>query len=395
MAHTERGFKKLQKMSREKAVSERVADILKIHNEKIKKTEDVKKRKSYTEMIELIGELYKPEYCLRSPESWRNDAYNEKRQLMSFVKHIYCKYRVPSFMFGIFDKLNVEYYTRYYKSRENVVYKITKNGAILFEWFIIATSGRSLAKEASDFFTKKEAHIFLNGRNDLSIFANYWRSKLIAAGATEETSDMCIGLFPYDDIVTYPFMYEAAKFFPRFQDDIDPMTLIDVMDYVENMARGDRNKGIPRGRFDFKGKTLKSLIKASIDWHRDQNFKVHGDLDLNFTKCKIDDWEWNDLSTGYVWYIRQILNSKTLYCEGRTLKHCVATYVEKCTSGNSIIFSLTNNVEGRKLTIEVNRYMQIVQARGKFNANPTGKERKILMHWAEDNGIKMALHTWR
>jgi len=395
MAHTERGFKKLQKVSREKAVSERVADILKIHNEKTSKTECVRKKKSYTEMIELIGTLYKPECCLRDPKDWRNDAYNEERQLRSFIRHIYCKYKVPSFMFDIFDRFNRDHYTDYWKDRNSTLYVPKKNVALLFEWFIIATSGRSLAKEASDFFTKKEAHVFLNGRNDLSIFANYWRSKLVASGATEETSDMCIGIFPYDDIVAYPFMYEAAKFFPRFQEDLDEMTLIDVMDYIENIARGDRTKWIPMGRFDFKGKTLKSLIKASIDWHRDQNFKVYGDLDADFAKCKIDDWEWNDLSTGYVWYIRQILNSKTLYCEGRALKHCVATYVEKCTSGNSIIFSLSNNIEGRKLTIEVNRYMQMIQARGKFNANPSGKERKILMCWAKDNNVKPPLYTWR
>ena len=378
--------RELKKSEIKQIINERVNDIIKKHNNKAKESAVHKKRKSYVEMIELLGDFYKPEHCIRDPKDWKNTAYNEDRQLISFIKHIYCKYKVPSFMFGMFDKSNIDYRTPLYRVWNSNGYSIRDNIGMLFEWFIIAATGRPFAKELSDFFSKKEAHIFLNGLPNLSIYSNYWRAKLIAAGATEETATMCIGVFPYDDVVAKPYMYEAAKFFPRFQEDLDPMTLLDVMSFVDNSARDNAVNRVPQ--FSFKGRTLKSLIKASVDWHREQKFKVYGDIEANFPKCKIDDWSWVNKDDGCTWYVRQILNSKTLCCEGRAMKHCVATYSSRCTNGDSTIFSLSNSVEGRKLTIELNKYLHIVQARGRFNAQPKGKERKVLESWVKDNGLK-------
>lgn len=380
MTHTIAGEKRRRKLEQKRSRNESADNQLHLHNKKKKKASP--KRKEATDMIAYLGDLFKPTQCVRDPEEWKSPSYNFDRQVMSFVKWIYCKFNVPTFMFGIFNKKNKTYYNKSYSAKAYGQYQFKKETEFFFEWFMVIANGQSFARTMSDFFTKKEAHIFLNGRADLNIYDNYWRAKLIAAGASERLVSICLQRFPNTNhsITAADFWHEATRFLPRFENEIDRTNLLDVMDYITNSARENNNK------FSFKGRTFSSLIKASNEWHKQQQLKKFGDLNYAFKPCPVNaDWKWHDKQENCDWVVYQIPNSKELYREGKTMRHCVASYAGACRDGRSYIYSLMMvdgiNAPERVLTIEVNSRLEVVQVRGRCNASPKGRADYVTNKW--------------
>jgi len=114
------------------------------------------------------------------------------------------------------------------------------------------------------------------------------------------------------------------------------------------------------------------------------------------------------------WTITEILDTRELSAEGRSMHHCVGSYAKNCKNGNISVWSMqvTPVDEGethRVMTIAVqNRSNSISQARGKCNALPSGKtpsgkrtgfnkayerylrrSRQILFLWREQEGLSM------
>ena len=77
--------------------------------------------------------------------------------------------------------------------------------------------------------------------------------------------------------------------------------------------------------------------------------------------------------------------------EGKKMRHCVGSYTYKCVQGMSSIWSLRKLQYGqaeRLVTIEVDKDRVIIQARGKFNCNPSDFERELIDLWAMAEGLK-------
>ena len=95
-----------------------------------------------------------------------------------------------------------------------------------------------------------------------------------------------------------------------------------------------------------------------------------------------------------IWTITELLSTKALVAEGRTMKHCVATYARSCAHGDCSIWTLEVwTLEGRSklLTIEVRRDTRFIcQVRGKCNALAAEKHRGVLRRWAEQAGLQLA-----
>ena len=95
-----------------------------------------------------------------------------------------------------------------------------------------------------------------------------------------------------------------------------------------------------------------------------------------------------------IWTITELLSTKALFAEGRTMKHCVATYARSCAHGDCSIWTLEVwTLEGRSkmLTIEVRRDTKLIcQVRGKCNALAAEKHRGVLRRWAEQAGLRLA-----
>ena len=95
-----------------------------------------------------------------------------------------------------------------------------------------------------------------------------------------------------------------------------------------------------------------------------------------------------------VWTITELLTNQALVLEGREMRHCVATYVDRCVRRQSSIWSMqVEDHHGlhRVLTIEVDLPRRMVcQARMKCNHLPQDQEREMLKRWAVKEGLKVA-----
>lgn len=94
-----------------------------------------------------------------------------------------------------------------------------------------------------------------------------------------------------------------------------------------------------------------------------------------------------------IWTIRELLDSNELILDGRTMRHCVASYAGRCAKRKSSIWSMTRySCQGleRLLTIEVNPQSRtIVQAKGRRNSYPSPDAWRIVLRWARQEGLKM------
>jgi len=144
-----------------------------------------------------------------------------------------------------------------------------------------------------------------------------------------------------------------------------------------------------------RGRTVNSLLTQVDAWHRrlgrttqvgNQRWGRWVVADYSFAEGN------RSAGTGRVWRIRELLSSAELVAEGRTQKHCVASYATSCTSGVSAIYTMDmrdSDGDHKLLTIEVSRRHRVVcQVRGKRNRLPTGAEELVLRRWALENGLK-------
>lgn len=92
------------------------------------------------------------------------------------------------------------------------------------------------------------------------------------------------------------------------------------------------------------------------------------------------------------WSIRELNKNYQLVAEGRRMNHCVATYIGKCRSGISSIWSLKsrrNEWLHPEATIEVDpRSRVVVQVRAKHNARPSPQALFVILQWMENNDLK-------
>jgi hypothetical protein len=364
----------MRSKARARKREEKALEILAAHNKKKKKEVKVSKRKTFEDIPKLFpSSLYRPALFIRPPHYWISPSFNEHRQIADFVRWIYCKYPVPSFMFDLFFPLPTRIAQHIW----------TKEHDLFFDWFITIGQGGSFAKKTKTFFSKKEAHTFLNGRSDLTILENFWRAKCVANGGNERMATITSGKIHSTTSIYDHFWHSFFPFIGRFSSEIDPNDLNEIMDYMYWVRGHEVN-------YSFKGRTYNSVIKASNKWHKEMDLRSRG-VNIPLVPAGIENFNYKDKKENCDWAVRQLLTSGLLYREGQKMHHCVGGYVSACRDGRSYIFSMTKsdgvNLDERELTIEVRNNGQISQARGRCNAAPTSRQKAILRRWAQLNNL--------
>lgn len=120
--------------------------------------------------------------------------------------------------------------------------------------------------------------------------------------------------------------------------------------------------------------------------------KKFGNQNLNWSGIDLPDWSWVDKKMKSVWEVKQLLTSKELYNDGRRMKHCVASYGQRCMQNQSAIFSLTEddgiNIPQKHVTIELNHNKEFIQANAKMNRQPAGRAKLVFNKWCTQNNIQ-------
>lgn len=386
MAHLDRENRERKALQKAKE-QVKVREILASHNKKKAKIKSTKK-KTADEMWDLIEDRFLvPSKYVRDPLEWKPNSYNLQRQVNHFLYWIYCLYPVPSYFFELFQ---VE--TRRipaYKPRPTERQLLMQS--IYFDWFLTIGQGGSFAKVAKEIFSKKEAHLFLIAPTYNSIEDNIWWAKCRNLGIDVGLEQAIISRIFKGIHVEDDFWWSLLLLIKRDEPDIDPQSLSDIMDFLKAKHFNDR-------KFSLKGRTYGSLIKLSNDWHRDQQIVKLGGQNLYWPGVPVDDWEWTDKQQKITWKITQLHTSKELMTEGRRMKHCVASYSQRCVQGATGIFSMTANDglngDEKEVTIEINSYRQIVQARARWNKSPSPLAQKAINRFVWDRNLTINKYSW-
>lgn len=263
----------------------------------------------------------------------------------------------------------------------------------LLQWLLSGNNLRHYPDLPID-ITKKAAHFIFNisetkelGNTEMANATVEWltyfgqlRSSGVHGAFSREASNLL------KNVTTVKSKDDWIRIFIHlFKMRIQPHELREVLDYVDQM----------RDIRFLKTTSAANPRRTVEEWHR-----------ILHEKQSLGRWyqrvlpnrgisKFEVTEEGAAYEIRQIETAMELYEEGRRMKHCVYSYVERCVEGHSSIFSLTKTHPGGDtvplLTIEVNENAAIVQAKGWRNRTADPTEQKILALWAQKEQLRIAV----
>jgi hypothetical protein len=248
--------------------------------------------------------------------------------------------------------------------------------------------------------------IFLASHDHLSIECAIRRAELIALGAPSEFIQAVLSSRLATDLGNGMFWRTVWHFLIANAGSVDPAQIGPMIDFIQAIRHdrvametpdGTVELGPPQPAFSMKGRTIQSMLRLMHEWHRSLGLGSSG---LAWTPSPLNPMLIEEPSQDVSvpprrWQMIELTNSAQLRTEGSALRHCVASYAERCSRGTSRIWSLRFR-RGEKLhhalTIEVDpKRRAIVQARGLANRAASGKPLRLLQDWAIRERLQMAI----
>ena len=355
------------------------------------------KRKSDPAVAVTYGD-FAPEYrakieacrtfALRPPEMWRCrlKSRSQERRFIDLVRFAFARYRAPAHL----ERSWIS------EVEDDFVDDIGPCGPRIADgrqaaarpdlrrWHLIATQGGSLHKHAAHpYLSKLETHHFLDAPDHLTTGLAFWYA--IARASSEDTSAAVriaqTRLADYS--VASQYWRDVARFFAPHPTTIAEMN--DLIDFLRTAKEEDRG-------FSLKGRTLPALRRRMQDWHRALH-KQQAICGGSWPGRALPDIEYR---TGRedkiaIWRFRQIKTGNDLFHEGQRQHHCVASYKQRCMSGDVSIWSLACEYPlghlNKGLTIELRKSGVIMQCRGFANRLPHANELIMVKRWAREHGL--------
>jgi hypothetical protein len=319
---------------------------------------------------------------VRQPEDWVCKTKSLRRQFSSLAFHLFAKYPVPEF-------LNQAWFSSGRNSHHA-------------NWYILVSQGSSVRKlpMVPNWVTKAVAHWFTQTPADIRVEHAFRWAQVVSLGGDDRLARAIIAVprLCGSFINREPEFWETVVRFFIANPMIDHSQIGPIVDFIYNQKfePAGFQQPPPHPNFCMKGRTVESLMTQMTAWHRllGRNTGYNRKQFIEWQGSGIPGGEYEEGKGGQrVHVIRELLNSTELREEGTAMRHCVASYVGSCSSGQSAIFSLFTRDCGlvqRRLTIEVRLpSREIVQARGRFNALPTDLDKRILRLWSAKTGLRM------
>jgi hypothetical protein len=317
-------------------------------------------------------------FWVRGIEGWTKKSHNTYKQVKSLIEHLFCKFKVPEFMFQAWTDKS-----------DNFTH---------IEWFLQITEGKS-ARDLYQFpipATRKIAHAFINTPfPGYSVSDAVRRSQIIGLGGDPRLADAILMSRLRNSFNNNVFWETVFQFFIN-----TPMLNLDevgtVIDYINEMkyvqrhhiVNGVRVYGPQMPGFSMKGRNMDALIEATHAWHKELGKESKLDLTATWKDSPIRPYrvqEGNPERFLRIYEIIEITSAKELHAEGKTMHHCVFSYLHSCIKGNCSIFSLRLNGD-RMATIEI-RNNAIVQVRGSRNSKVVEKAALLISNWAYEERL--------
>jgi hypothetical protein len=323
--------------------------------------------------------------AIRSVSEYQARTYNEGRQVLGLIDHVFVRYRVPLFLYRsvlTYDGIDLVFGPQVGSEKRKAGWKPLDSK--YREWFLAAARGASFAKLTKDVFTKKEAHWFLQAPDGNSIQKNILWAKAAAAGVPQKGCDYLTDRFDHQTLKRIGRrLPDVLRIYADAWKEMHINDRDEITDFIRAMAQ-DRD-------FSYKGRTFGSLRKLSHDWHR----MVHSGAIREYRSWSQSFTPWEHKSKGVVVRGIELTNNRALAEEGRKQRHCVYSYTMQCIHNMSRIVSIrwyigAELVEMHRLTVEVSPSRRaIVQIRGILNRMVTEEEMKVVRLWAGAKGLEI------
>ncbi|MCZ6632042.1 MAG: PcfJ domain-containing protein [bacterium] len=340
-------------------------------------------------------------HWIRSPEDWRPNSHNSRKQFGALVRHLLVQYEVPTFM-------------------DMVWFLRDTDGARQQQtWFVQVGIGQNIRKlDVPVNLTKKMAHLFLQAPDESTVLEAFRWGQILGLGGETPQVRAINGTRLGSSFEHEDFWHKVVHFFVN-NPMLDPDQIGPLVDYIYNQKYVPQEEVGPEGlviqvppaqpNFSIKGRSMNKLLRQVDYWHRQL---------ARETRLPPKEWWPSGIGAfdhevidrlGQVkehWRIQELLSSKELSIEGRQMHHCVASYAHKCQGGNTSVWSMqVEDLSGethRVMTIAVNnRSRSVTQSRGRHNALPSGKTpngrqrgfEKAYQHYLRHS--KHILYLWR
>lgn len=349
---------------------------------------------------------------IRPLDLWKSDSHNSRRQFGSLARHLLAKYDVPVFMDAAWFRTESEETSR----QQN--------------WFVHIGTGQNI--RTSDIpvqLTKKMAHLFLQAPDQYTIEEALRWGQILGLEGEQPLVRTVIGTRLGTTFENEDFWKTVIHFFVN-NPMLDPDHVGPIVDFIYNQKYVPQEIAQPGGEilqlppaqpnFSVKSRSILKLLNQVEQWHR----QLARDTRLPHRQWEpsgLDPLEMEENSSGsgekVQWSIKELLSTKQLQDEGKAMGHCVGSYAQNCQKGNTSIWSMQVGFETgspyRVMTIAVNSSRRITQARGRYNALPSGKlpngskrkvigrdyaaylrhSKRILFHWREQESLTMSLRA--
>ena len=139
------------------------------------------------------------------------------------------------------------------------------------------------------------------------------------------------------------------------------------MDYLQHQKfewrEGVSQEGVfgkqspPRPGYSMKGRTVSSMLRQVKEWHKQLSQEPH-QPSLSWRHSLFKDFRLVEGSEALgdmrAWTITELLTGRALFLEGQAMRHCVATYAERCAKRRTSIWSMqVENERGRHRVLTI------------------------------------------
>jgi hypothetical protein len=337
----------------------------------------------------LLALALYPGDWLRPVEEWQPVQQNAWPQFSSLAQHLFARYPVPAFMTSAWFEL--------------------PPGETLpqHDWYRHLGQGENIRTAKLPLrVTKAMAHLFMQAPHHYSAVAALRWAQVQGLGGSEALARAVVGT-RLGKVLENEEFWESVLFFFVNHPGLDLAQVGPVVDFLQYQKfawrEGVSAGGVfgkhppPRPDYTMKGRTVVSLLRQVEEWHKELGREVN-QPSISWRPAPFGELHLvqGEERPGNVrlWTITEILTSRALFLEGQAMRHCVATYKERCIRREVSIWSMqieTQHGRKRVLTIEVDiPKRRICQVRGKCNRLPSVGERAIVERWAAVERLRIA-----
>jgi len=396
----------------EARIDKELKDILQADNKKPGKPDKKPGPNLFLDMYSFISSTaFDSRYNISS--SWKPQSFNERKQHLEFLRCFVYPYSIPEVL--IWASHASEFVTDMNGRRIKAPYynfiRLAKG------WINDIMGGKSFYKLNRQFFTKMEAHFFLSAEvpytDPVSVLKLYFYAKSRAHSMNHKQSMIIANVFTikFQNCFRNKHVIGFLELLARTpQYGYESSMLGDISDFVLSKINEKKKT------FSFSGRTITSVIKLANEWHEEirretearrnqADLGYRGRFQANLNEKSVDTSHWKGMNVAqfrykiedYTWTVTELKTAQDLVNEGRKMKNCVASYANKCVSGNCSIFSLeilypTTQIIEKMATLEVTPISRtLVQAKGKCNSTIAPKLKSVVIRWARENRIKVGI----